>query len=288
VVTGHPPDHGPFEELAAGYVLDALEPADEQRFLLHAEQCQECSRVLAGFREVAAALADTLARTAPRAEPRPELGERILAAVRADLDRGSQAAPPPAGPGRPGPEDTAAGPPDRAAGPGDAAPPAGDALPPGVVRVRPAGRPWLRPAAAAAAVALIAGGGVWAGLAATAAHPPPSSCAHVRGCTEIALTAGATHGVAARVIVSSDTAYLLPGVMTANPADKIYVLWQITKSGRVLALGSFDVHAGAHGSIKVGALGASLSGTQYFGVSLEPGRTIPRKPSHVVALGHVT
>lgn len=282
MVTGHPPDHGPFDELAAGYVLDALEPADEQRFLRHAEQCQSCSRALAGFREVAAALADT----APRAVPRPELGERILAAVRADLDRSSLAAPPPAGPGRPRQEDTAAWPPDRAAEPGDATPPAEDTVPPGVVRVRPAGRRWLRPAAAAAAVALIAGGGVWAGLAATAAHPPPSSCAHVSGCTEIALTSG--HSVAARVIVSSDTAYLVPGVLTANPASKIYVLWQITKSGRVLALGSFDVHAGAHGPIKVGALAAALSGTQDFGVSLEPGRTIPRKPSHVVALGHVT
>lgn len=83
-MTDHPADHGPFEELAAGYALDALEPADEQRYLRHARDCPTCPQALAGFREVAAALADT----APAAEPRPQLADRIMAVALADLDAG--------------------------------------------------------------------------------------------------------------------------------------------------------------------------------------------------------
>ena len=84
MVTDHPADHGPFKELAAGYALDALEPADEQRYLHHALECPACARALADFREVAAALADT----APPAEPRPQLADRIMTAALADLDAG--------------------------------------------------------------------------------------------------------------------------------------------------------------------------------------------------------
>ncbi|HEY2489252.1 MAG TPA: hypothetical protein VGI37_07090, partial [Streptosporangiaceae bacterium] len=80
-MTDQAPEHTVFDELAAGYVLYALEPADEQRFLRHAEQCSRCHQTLAEFQEVAAALADT----APPAEPSARLGERIMAVARADL-----------------------------------------------------------------------------------------------------------------------------------------------------------------------------------------------------------
>ncbi len=69
-------DHVLFEELAAGYVLDMLEPADEQHFLRHAGQCPRCQQALADHQEVAGALADAV----PAAEPSKELGQRILAA----------------------------------------------------------------------------------------------------------------------------------------------------------------------------------------------------------------
>jgi anti-sigma-K factor RskA len=310
VVTDHPPDHGPFEELAAGYALDALEPADEQRYLDHARQCPACTRALADFREVAAALADT----APAAEPSPRLGDRILAAALADLDRGRRTADLDPGHRTADPEpghrtarpadpasaaDTAARPGDTAASAGDAATGAGaaataaeDPLPPGVVPLRPRARRWQRPASIAAAAALIAGGGIWAGLAGTAANPlqpPVASCAHLAGCTEIPLTAAGSHVVAAQLIVDKKTAWMLPGAMKANDtADQTYVLWQITRSHRPLAVGSFDVRAGAHGPIRIGTLAAPLPGTLAFGVSLEHGRTIPTAPSSIAALGQVS
>jgi anti-sigma-K factor RskA len=362
VVTDHPPDHGSYDELAAGYVLDALEPADEQRYLRHTEHCAACAQTLAGFREVAAALADT----ATPAEPRPQLADRIMAAALADLEAGHRpgarpadsvppASPPPllgpvAGPRAPGgpapedqaspaprdaattpgdaattPGDSAATPGDAAATPGDAAAtpgdfaspgdaaatrgdsaagagdasggPAdsaatpGDALPPGVVPLRPRTRRWLRPVTAAAAAALIAAGGIWAGLAGTANNsaPPVANCAHVRGCTEITLTAAATHRPVARLIITNDTAWMVPAAMKADDtADQIYVLWQITGSHRPLAVGSFDVRPGARGPIRIGSLAASLPGTLAFAVSLEHGRAIPPGPSRIAALGQVT
>ena len=110
-MTDRAPDHTEFDELAAGHVLHALEHADEQRFLQHAEQCSRCQQTVAEFRAVAA----TLAQTAPPAEPGTRLGERIMAVARADLAEPGRAAAPP------GPISTDAG----AASDDGTAPPAG-------------------------------------------------------------------------------------------------------------------------------------------------------------------
>jgi anti-sigma-K factor RskA len=290
-VTDHQPGHGPFEELAAGYALDALEPADEQRFLRHARECRACAQALAGFREVAAALAET----APPAEPRPQLADRILAAALADLDPGYRPAaasadsappagfpPPAATPAVPGASDHAT--------PGDpAAATPGDALPPGVVPLRPRARRWLRPASAAAAAALIAGGGIWGGLAATSSGSQrPAACAHPQACPQVTLIAEGTHRVAATLLIRGGKVWMKPARMAANPAGDIYVLWQITGSHRPLAVGSFDVRPGAHAQVRIGALAASYHGTLAFAVSLEHGRTIPAAPSRVLATGQVS
>jgi anti-sigma-K factor RskA len=284
--------HDPFEELAAGYALDALDPADEQLYLEHARGCAQCTRALAGYREVAAALAET----APPAEPSAQLGDRILAMARADLDparrASSQAAPSPAAPSpaagqeRPGQQ-----------GPGTAA--AQDAgeqqtgprehLPPGVHRLHPRRSRWLRPVSIAAAAALIAAGGVWGGLKATSSGParPAAFCEH--GCSEIVLTAKGTHQVAGKVFVQRQSVWMQPTDMKPDDtADQIYVLWQITGSKHPLAVGSFDVRKGTNAPIDIGPLAAPYHGTVAFAVSLEHGRSIPASPSSVAAIGQVT
>jgi anti-sigma-K factor RskA len=111
-------DHTPFDELAAGYAVDALDPDDHARFLGHIGTCGRCQQALTGYAEVTGALADM----SPAAEPSPQLGERILAAAAAE---------------------------DARVAPAE--------LPPGVVSLRKRPR-WLTAVAAAAAAVVIGGG----------------------------------------------------------------------------------------------------------------------------------
>jgi hypothetical protein len=186
VVSDHAPGHSDqFEELAAGYALDALEPTDEQTFLEHARDCPECTRMVASYREVAAAIASVVP---PRAEPSPQLADRIMATVRAGQNPGPAAAPAtPAAQAEAGPAQAEASTAqtETGAAPAPADTTAAPAQPepaPKVVPLRPRRR-WLRPAAAAAAVAVIVGG-IWGGLAATSGTPAPTiaSCQVQQGC----------------------------------------------------------------------------------------------------------
>jgi anti-sigma-K factor RskA len=290
-MTGPQFGHAEFGELAAGYALDALEPADEQRFLRHAADCPRCRALVADFRQVTEALAET----APPAEPSSDFDDRVLAATRprpASADGRIGAAPESASATRDsaGTElDSAGSAPDSAGAGQESAVP--DSAGRGrVVPLRRRGQRWRRPAAVAAAAAIIAGG-VWGGLAATAPGPQPvlAACARPHACTQITLTATATGRTAATVIVHDGVAYMQPAAaMGANPADEIYVLWQITGARIPLAVGSFDVHPGARGPVRIGDLAVSYTGTWAFAVSLEHGRTIPAHPSKPVALGQVS
>jgi anti-sigma-K factor RskA len=268
-VSGPASGHGLFEELAAGYALDALEPEDAQLFLEHARDCPQCGPALAAYREVAAVLADT----APPAEPSAQLGERILAMARATV---------PQAPGPPAAAPQTASPPDHQRD-------QHAKLPPGVHRL-PSRHRWVRPASIAAAVVLIAGGGIWGGLEATSSspRPPAAFCAH--GCSEIVLTAkGDAHQVEGKVYVRQQSVWMDPTHMAPDDtADQIYVLWQIYGSKAPLAIGSFDVEAGVSGPVEVGSLAAPYHGTVAFAVSLEPGRSIPASPSSVRAVGDVS
>jgi hypothetical protein len=266
-------DHAEFDELAAGHVLHALEPADEQRFGRHAPQCPQCMRSIGEFREVAAALAEI----SPDAEPSRQLGQRILAAASVSPARNGHRA---AGPGLAGPA--------RPAGP---AGPRHAALSQKVVPLRSRrGQPRLRRTAAAAAAVLIAIGGVWAGLAASGGGPAQQlgGCAHLRGCSEVSLTTATTHQVVAKVVVRGGAVWLMPAAIPAdNTADQIYVLWQLT-GAHTLPVGSFDVKPGDRAPILIGNLATAYSGTWAFAISLEHGRTIPATPSRAMALGQVS
>lgn len=265
--------HSRFDELSAGYALDALEPADERRFLAHAAQCPRCRELIDDFAQVAQALAET----SPPAEPSSRLGDRIVAAMLADASPHDG----PVGSGQGGGTGAApaAGDAPRAGPPSLAAPPRGRRA-----------RGWRRPAAVAAAAALVAGGGIWAGVAATArgGQPPLAACARPHACPQVELTATRTGRTAATVIVRDGVAWMEPVAMAANPAGDIYVLWQITGSHTPLAVGSFDVRPGARGPVMIGHLAVPYPGTWGFAVSLEHGRALPARPSKPVAVGQVT
>jgi hypothetical protein len=293
-MTGGDAAHTEFTELAAGYALNALEPADEQRFLRHAADCPDCGAQLAGFFEVAAALAET----APAAEPDGDLGARILAAARAEpagtasgdgapqngarqddaQENGARQ-----GDARPG---RAVGDSERAGTGAAGAEVAGSPAP--VVPLRP--RQWPRRAVLAAAAALVAIGGIWGGLAATSGgtRPALAVCTQPHACTEVPLVASAGHRVLAKVIVHGHEVWMQNVAMTANPSNEIYVLWQVTGSHPPLAVGSFDVRGGGQAPIRVGGLAAPYPGTSAFAISLEHGRTIPAAPSDKLAVGLVS
>lgn len=258
------PGHGRFDELAAGYAVHALDPDEALQFARHARHCGRCQRSLADYADVTASLAEL----APEAEPSPHLGGRIMAAVTGDVAPGDQEA-------------------SRSAG--AARSPAGQRSRPVVVPLRRRRRRLVQVAAAVAAV--IVGGSIWGGLAATSGGSPRFSladCARAHQCTEVVLTAAATHRPAARVIIRDGVVYMEPTAMSANPADEIYVLWQLTGAHTPLAVGSFDIKPGARVPVRIGGLAAPYRSTWAFAVSLEHGRTIPPKPSHPIALGQVS
>lgn len=278
------PGHTQFDELAVGYAVHALDPDEELRFLRHAGQCDRCQRALDDYADVAAAMADL----APAAEPSPRLAERIMAVAVGDL-AGADDAPPAADPGTASPSTpnpAAVGTDPSVPGRGAAT---GHERPPG--RVLPfRRRSPLVTAAAAAAAAVVIAGGVWGGLAATSGsgRVPVADCVQAHQCSEVVLTASASHRTAAKVIVRDGVVYMEPAAMSANPTDEIYVLWQITGAHIPLAVGSFDVRAGGHALVRIGGLAAPYHSTWAFAVSLEHGRTIPATPSRPVALGQVS
>lgn len=78
-----PAGHEEFAALAVGWALDALEPADQDRFERHQVSCPDCRA------EVAAALgvATELAYGVPDTEPPPALRLRVLAATTQPVER---------------------------------------------------------------------------------------------------------------------------------------------------------------------------------------------------------
>jgi hypothetical protein len=263
-VTDPRPGHGRFDELAAGYAVHALDPGEALLFARHARHCARCQRSLADYADVAAGLAEL----APDAEPSPQLAERIMAVATGDAAVGEHGT----------------------AGVASLDEPRHQPSP----RVLPLRRRTrlVQVAAAAAAAVVIIGGGIWGGLAATsgggAPRVPLADCVRAHQCTEVVLTAAATHRTAARVIVRDGVVYMEPAAMGANPGDEIYVLWQLTGAHTPLAVGSFDVRPGAHEPVRIGGLAAPYRSTWAFAVSLEHGRTIPPKPSRPIALGQVS
>ncbi len=247
-MTGPAWEHDRFDELAAGYALDALDPPDEQEFARHLEGCARCQDALADYLEVTAALADS-APEAGADQPSPQLRDRIIAAAS----------------GSPRVADLAA---HRR-------------------RRRRRAVIAAAAAAAVLAGGVISGTELSSGPG-TGPAGPSAGCVHAGSCREVVLTAAGSSAPAARVIVMDGTAWLVPsGLPADNTARQVYVLWQITGGHVPLAVGSFDVTRHGDRPIRIGSLAVALHGTWAFAVSLERGRTIPATPSHPVALGQV-
>lgn len=138
--------------------------------------------------------------------------------------------------------------------------------------------------AAAAAVIVVAGVAVvtWQSTRTTSspATTAIAACRQTAGCRVIQLRAsdGAERAV---VAVMPGSAHVVPVSMRAPARDRMYVLWQLRRSGGPMAVTSFrDVHHGATSTLPV-----AYADTAAFAVSVEPAGPLPAAPTQVVAVG---
>ena len=138
---------------------------------------------------------------------------------------------------------------------------------------------WVRLASAASVVLLaVIAAGVWA-LTGNRGESTPRF---------VALKSVTTSNAAVVTVeVLGDKTWVIPTGIAANDvASSQYVLWGISEANKPVAIGGFDIRAG-HAAVSVGQVHA-LSSVKAFAVSKEPGRTVPSKPTVVVASGALT
>jgi hypothetical protein len=263
-----PPEHAPFDELAVGWALHALEPEDEALFVAHLAGCERCPVTVSETQDVMSAMATDL----PQAEPSEGLLQRIRAAVEETEQLPATAAATPVTP---------------------AVPVRTVPAPRRVAEPRPGWRRALPMGLVAAAVAAIVGLGLWNVVLTSDRQQLQSTVAEQSAFMDSlfsdgeATVAPMTHrGTMVAMMVARDGhVAVVPAALSANDAkDSTYVLWGMGK-GMPAALGTFDVERPQLKLQTVGSGQTDLSGYSGFGISLEPGRQAPRSPTEIVAQG---
>jgi anti-sigma-K factor RskA len=244
--------HSDWDEIAAGHALGALEPDDEQRFEAHLRTCADCRQVLLDTEVVMAELAVAPDPVAPP----PELKIRLMAAIHEAADDEPRMA-------AVSPRDTLE-----------------------IIRERKRSTrealadKWVRFAAAASVILLaVIAAGVWSLGGSKSATPRFVALNSAQSPTTQVAT----------VALIGDKAWTISAALPANDtASSQYVLWAVPTSGASpVPIGSFDVAPG-HTVSPIGKVSESLSSVKAFAVSKEPGRTLPTKPTVVVASGALT
>lgn len=278
-----PDRHEPFDELAVGWALHALEPDDEEFFGGHLPGCARCARTVAETTEVMGALAADL----PPAAPGKSLPERLRAAV----ERTDQVPLASAPPGEPlsGPVAVPVPPPRGSAAVGFPGY--------GTSGWAPDARsPWRRVlpnALAAAAVAAVLALGAWNAVLREARDDAVADAAEQAGIVDSLLEPGTATiapltGAGGRIatVVARDTQLqvVAHGLRPNDRESQTYVVWGMADD-EVVPLGTFDV---VRPRIDLRTVGSTRTGLEDFGafaISLEPGRQAPSAPTEVVASG---
>jgi anti-sigma-K factor RskA len=138
---------------------------------------------------------------------------------------------------------------------------------------------WVRLAAAASVVLLaVIAAGVWSLGGSKSSTPRFVALQSAQSATTQVAT----------VALIGDKTWVISGDMPANDTTSSqYVLWVLPVNGSPVPVGSFDVAPG-HPASAIGKVPQSLSSVKAFAVSKEPGRTLPTKPTVVVASGPLT
>jgi hypothetical protein len=274
-------DHAPFDELAVGWALHALEPEDESFFVAHLAGCDRCATTVAETTDVMAAMATDL----PQSEPSEGLRNRIRAAV----EQTEQLPGPPAAEPVPPAESAPAVPVVR---PITSAP-----------EPRPTAEPrsrWRRAVPLgliAAGVAAVVGLGIWNVVLTSDRNELQATVAEqsqmvngllVPGQAMIAPLEEPDGRSVATVVARADEVDVITHGLSVNDADSTtYVLWGMGGE-TAQPLGTFDVNGS---QMEMKTVSSGLTGLDQFaayGISLEPGQEAPSLPTEVVATGQVT
>jgi hypothetical protein len=260
----------PMSRQVAGFALHALEPDEEFEVRAHLGHCPECTVALRRHDAVLACLAWTV----PPVPPPAGLRDRILHTARWAVPCSVQRLP------------------------GRTEPPPADRRTTARSRHR-----WLGAVIAAACVVAVGG---LAGQAADLHRQRDAEVAQTRdlgrivtgldapGSTHATLTDGNGTAVAAVVTGAGARRVVVADLPANDRAGSVYVLWGLGDStaggtgggtgAAPVPLGTFDATSG---QTDVTTLPPGGTFTAYA-VSLEPGRTAPATPGHVVASGQVT
>jgi len=251
----------PNEELAVGWALRALEPDDEHVLRAHLPGCPVCQEIVRSTEQVTALLGGSV----PQEDPPTRLRQQVLGAV--------------------------------ARTPQEAYEPLPFRIGSSLSESRPAeivDHPRIRsrvPRLAAVAVVLVLAVAVgvlgWQVSNLTGQQQTQTQLLTVLGDPAMhraVLRAG--DGQEAAVLLSSPTsAAVVPtGLRPNNAADQIYVVWGLS-TGTPVPLSSFDVSGAAAQLI---TWNDDAAQHRKFAISLEPGRSLPAKPTDVIADGEVT
>lgn len=255
--------HAAWDELAAGYAANALEPEEEHTFVDHLRGCDRCRATLASLEEVTA----QLGLAVEPAEPPADLRTRILDAAAAERPAVFGRTPPVA---------------------------------PRAPKARRAGRVWQPTfrvatlAAAAAAVAVVALGG-WnltlrgdgqAKELAIQRRDAALRCLVTPETRKYDLTSDA--GARARTCLAGGHAYVVVDRLERNDPDRsIYVLWWMDAQQVPHAVERFDKETDGTAVYRL-PIDATPADVTAMAISLEPGRGLPAKPTRAVAYGEAT
>jgi hypothetical protein len=231
-----PHDH--WDELAAGYALNALEPDEVEAFHHHVDTCSRCRAAVADHAFVAAQLG-----TVVSVDDEAPSWDRIRGGI---LPHGHVPAP----------------------------------LSLDAARAR---RRAPRLVTAAAALLLVAGAAAAtvissSGRSQNAQEGALAACRSTPGCHVVRLQGKA------ELVVADGEVRVLPTSLTAAPAGRIYVLWQLPRAGRpTMVAGLTTTSRGSVGEPH--RLVLAYASTAAFGISLEAASEIPAAPTDIVALG---
>lgn len=283
---GTPPEaseHSPWEELAVGHALHALEPADEAAFASHLPTCDSCRRLLAEMHEVAADLAYAADPTDPPASLWQGIAARLDSSDRPPLPaefRAMESLPvPSAGKARSALE--------PGGGSADGSYRSAEPAEPGR---RPA---WLRTTALAVAAGLIViaglGGIVLVGrylqvrsdkAAAERQLAAVLTCAGRTECSVVPLKGQDGSAASAVALVQTGTVQLVVNNLPATDSRSSYVLWAGRPGGPMTGVGRFLIsNAGRHIISPDLRSPVTLTAGGVLAVTREPGRAIPAAPS---------